>query len=220
MRILVKYPTRQRPAQFLQTLREYYTRAKDNSKIEYLISYDKDDSKMNQNIIDQANSIGLNIKCVSGYSKSKIHACNRDLEKAEDWDIVVLVSDDMFVQVDGWDEIIRNKMKEFYSDTDGCLWFWDGHQERICTFTIMGRKYFERFGYLYHPSYASLWCDNEFTEVAQGLGKIKYFKERIVEHVHPCWGKKMQVDDLYRLNESFYKADHEVYVKRKQKNFA
>jgi hypothetical protein len=219
MKILVKYPTRSRPEQFLRTLNEYYKRAKDNSNIEYLISYDKDDSKMTPQIIKMAESLGSNVKLVPGYSKSKIHACNRDIKRPYNWDIIVLVSDDMFVEVDGWDEIIRNKMKEHYPDTDGCLWFWDGYQERICTLSIMGRKYYSRFNYLYNPEYTSLWCDNEFTDVASKLRKLKYFKQCIIRHQHPCWGKKVVNDDLYRHNESFFHLDKKVYEKRKATQF-
>jgi hypothetical protein len=219
-KILVKYPTRSRPDQFLKTLGDYYRRAKDNTNIEYLVSYDLDDSKMTPKILAAAQNIGPNIKLVGGYSKSKIDACNRDITKAGDWDIVLLVSDDMFIQVDGWDQIIRDQMTKSYSDTDGCLWYNDSHQNRICTLSCVGRKYFDRFKYLYHPSYKSLWCDNEFTEVAQNLGKMTYINTPIVNHVHPCWGRKMAVDELYKLNESFLKWDGENYKKRKAVNFA
>jgi hypothetical protein len=218
-KILVKFPTRSRPEQFLKTLAEYYNKAKDNKNIEYLISYDLDDSKMTPNVIAKAKSLGGNIKMIGGHSKSKIHACNRDVEKARDWDIVLLVSDDMFIQVDEWDEILRYNMLKNYPDTDGCLWFNDSHQIRICTLTCMGKKYYERFNYLYHPSYKSLWCDNEFTEVAQKLGKMTYVNLKLVNHQHPCWGRKMQMDDLYRINEGFFKIDAENYNKRKAKNF-
>jgi hypothetical protein len=219
LRILVKFPTRSRPEQFLKTLTEYYNKAKDNANIEYLISYDLDDSKMTPGVIAKAKSLGKNVKMVSGHSKSKIHACNRDMDKAGEWDIVLLVSDDMFIQVDEWDEILRYNMLKNYPDTDGCLWFNDSHQTRICTLTCMGKKYYERFNYLYHPSYKSLWCDNEFTDVAQKLGKMTYINLKLVNHQHPCWGRKMQMDDLYRINEGFFKIDADNYNKRKAKNF-
>lgn len=219
MKILVKFPTRSRPEQFLKTLSEYYRKAKDNSKIEYLISYDLDDSKMSAGIIAQAQSLGSNVKCIGGNSKSKIDACNRDITKPYNWDILLLVSDDMIVQVDGWDEVIRSKMKQAYKNTDGCLWFYDGHQKRICTLSCIGRKYYERFEYVYHPDYMSLWCDNEFTDVAQSLGKITFFQDIIIKHDHPAWNAKVKQDDLYRVNEGFFLRDQSVYNKRRSINF-
>ncbi len=219
MKILVKFPTRSRPDQFLKTLSEWYNKAKDNSQIDYIISYDKDDSKMTPSIIAKANSFGKNIKMVAGLSKSKIDACNRDINKPYKWDIIILISDDMFVQVNGWDEILRENMKKFYPDTDGCLWFNDSHQNRICTLSCMGRKYYERFNYLYHPSYKSLWCDNEFTDVANKLHRMTYINMKLVNHQHPCWGRAVPNDDLYRLNEGFFRIDAANYQRRKAVNF-
>jgi hypothetical protein len=220
MKILVKFPTRSRPEQFLKTLSEWYNKAKDNSNIEYLISYDKDDSKMSPTVIARAKSIGNNIKLVPGYSKSKIDACNRDIKKAAAWDIVLLISDDMFIQVDGWDEILRDNMKKHYPDTDGCLWFHDSHQKRICTLSCMGKKYYNRFNYMYHPDYKSLWCDNEFTDVANKLHRMTYIDIKLVNHQHPCWGRAVPTDDLYRVNEGFFKIDQLTYNRRKAVNFA
>lgn len=219
-KILVKYPARSRPAQFLQTLGEYYRRAKDNSNIHYLISYDLDDKTMTPGVLEAALRLGNNVTICGGYSKSKIHACNRDIKKPHKWDIILLISDDMFVQVDGWDEVIRNKMRESFPDTDGALWFSDGCQDRICTLSCMGRKYYERFGYLYHPDYTSLWCDNEYTEKAMGLGKMAKINQCIIKHMHPCWGRGVRMDELYRQNEAYYQADFKVYQRRKQLQFA
>lgn len=220
MKLLIKYPTRNRPEQFLKILSQYYDSAADKENINWLVSYDLDDKKMNPSIIERAKNIVPGIKIVGGYSRNKIDACNRDMRSEKEWDIVVLISDDMEVAQKGWDDIIRKEMQKNYPDTDGVLWFYDGYQERICTFSIMGKKYYDRFGYMYHPSYKSLWCDNEFTDVAKNLGKLKYIPNPIVKHQHPAWGGGVKMDDLYRINESFYNEDAENYRKRKALNFA
>jgi len=176
MNILVKFPTRSRPAQFLDTLSRYMDLASDNSKIGYLVSYDIDDESMIPEVIQKATDMGAG--CFGGVSDNKIHACNRDIEHTTNWDILLLVSDDMIPQVKGWDEAIRDKMKIHYPDTDGCLWFNDGYTEdKLNTLSCMGKKYYERFGYIYNPEYQSLWSDNEYMEVAQKLNKITYFPE-------------------------------------------
>ncbi|MFK5283673.1 hypothetical protein ACI3PL_29270, partial [Lacticaseibacillus paracasei] len=75
----------------------------------------------------------------------------------------------------GFDELLRAYFLQFFRDFDGVLHLPDGKiKHELCTYSIMGRAYFERFGYIYHPDYTSLWCDNEFTEVAQILGKWAY----------------------------------------------
>ncbi len=218
MNILVKLPTRSRPAQFLETLSKYIELANDNSKIGYCISYDMDDESMLPEVIQKAVEMGAG--CFGGYSASKIDACNRDIEKTTNWDILLLISDDMIPQVKGWDDIIRQKMSNHYPDTDGCLWFNDGYTEmRLNTLCCMGKKYYDRFGYIYNPEYTSLWSDNEYTEVAQSLNKIYYFPEVIIKHEHPVW-KGLPQDKLYKHNESFYREDEAVYKRRKALNFA
>jgi hypothetical protein len=83
---------------------------------------------------------------------------------------------------------------------------------------IMGREYYDRFKYVYHPNYKSLWCDNEMTEVSKMLGAYKYVNEQIVNHMHPAYGKG-HFDEQYRYTESFGGVDRETYLKRKQNNF-
>jgi hypothetical protein len=80
-------------------------------------------------------------------------------------------------------------MTEHYPDTDGVLWFNDGYQgNRLNTLCILGKKYYDRFNYIYHPDYISVWCDNEFMDVANLLGKQIYFDDIIIRHEHPDWG--------------------------------
>jgi hypothetical protein len=119
-KILCKFPTRTRPQLFLKTLGEYISKASNNSFIQYLISYDSDDETMTPEVIKQAESLHENVKLIQGTSNNKIEACNRDIEKADDWDILILISDDMECKADGWDERLRNDMKVNYPDTDGC----------------------------------------------------------------------------------------------------
>ena len=60
-----------------------------------------------------------------------------------------------------------------YPDTDGVLWFNDGFQgNRLNTLCILGKKYYERFNYIYHPDYISLYCDEEQTNVARNMNKM------------------------------------------------
>jgi hypothetical protein len=219
-KILCKFPTRTRPELFLKTLSEYISKASNNSFIQYLISYDSDDETMTSEVIKDAESLHKNIKLIPGTSKNKIEACNRDIEKADDWDILILISDDMECKVQGWDERIREDMKVNFLDTDGCLWYHDGAQSFISTLSVIGRKYFDRFNYIYHPSYKSFFCDNEYTEVATNLKKIKNIPHMIIKHQHPSWVAGLKSDALYLRNDAYWGADELNYNKRKAGGFA
>lgn len=195
--------------------------AKDTSKIAFLISMDADDVEMNNNIVrEKFENYKKNIKIVYFYgdSRTKIQAINSDMEKVSGWDIVLLASDDMIPVEYGYDEIIRQDMLNNFNDTDGVLWYNDGGQNNINTLSILGKKYYERFNYIYHPSYVSLWCDNEFTDVSINLNKVYKSDKIIIEHKHPAW-RKTSYDNLYVRNESYFEIDRKNYLNRKENEF-
>jgi len=223
MKILVKLPSRGRPKKMIKALTRAIAKAEDNSKIHYLLTLDQDDPTTQGEVFDTIiKGFPASIQVERARSSSKIHACNRDMSKApKEWDILLLLSDDMICQTKGWDTILRKEMQANYSDLDGVLWFNDGYiGEKLNTLCILGRKYFERFNYIYHPSYKSLWCDNEFMEVANKLNKQTYFEQILFKHEHPAWNGDIENDPLYRRNEAFYREDQKNYNRRKSRQFA
>ena len=99
----------------------------------------------------------------------------------------------------------------------------------------MGKKYYDRFGYIYHRSYNSLWADNEQKEQAQKLNKITDIIELcIIRHRHPDWepvpghpitnhfsdtfifGRR---DIIHTLNHQHYHIDEANYHKRESEGF-
>lgn len=218
MKILVKFPTRNRRDKFFSTLQKYYDFATDKSNLYFLITLDEDDYSMNNlETINKMNGFS-NLTYFYGISNSKIHAVNRDIHN-DDWDIILLASDDMIPNKIGYDEIIRNKMKEFFPDTDGVLWFNDGFQkDKLNTLCILGKKYYQKFNYIYYPEYKSTWSDNEFMDVANILKKQKYIDDIIIKHEHPDWGYG-KMDEIHQKNHSNLSYDMNLYNKRKQNNF-
>lgn len=187
-KLLVKFPTRGRPDKFFTVLDRYFYGAKRKDLVSFLITCDKDDLSMNNDDVrERLQKNYKNMTVVFGNSKSKIEAVNNDMDRAPEHDIILLASDDMVPEEKGYDEIIRQKMKELYSDTDGVLWFFDGYRRDFNTLCILGKKYYDRFGYIYHPSYKSFWCDNEFTDVANELGRQTFIDKVIIRHIHPDW---------------------------------
>lgn len=221
MNILVKFPTRERPHKWFIVIKNYID-SQWSKNVSYLITLDDCDPQLAVYVsyCEKLKQQGVNIRWIIGASAGKINACNRDLEKTEDWDILVLASDDMICQVQNWDFVISNNMESIYPDTDGILHFSDGFtKERLNTMCIMGRKYFERFNYIYHNDYISLWADNEFMEVSQQLKKVTYSEQVLFKHEHPSNTTSGLNDSLMKHNESFYQSDKTTYEKRKSVNF-
>ena len=219
MKLLIKFPTRNRKNKFFKVLKKYQNLCEDLTNTYFLITLDNDDESMSPSEVDQIFRTFKNVKVIYGNSNSKIHAINRDIELVDDWDIVLLASDDMVPKVKGYDNVIRDKMKENYPDTDGVLWFNDGHQgNKLNTLSILGKKYYERFGYIYYPEYKSVWSDNEFMMVGNLLGKQTYFDEVIIEHEHPDWGYGNR-DVIHQINSNNENHDKILFMKRKENNF-
>jgi hypothetical protein len=207
MTILYNFASRNRPAKFFAALDNIKKLSTSNDYI-ILAKIDDNDTSDYSRLKDYPEVVK-----VGGLSKSKIHAINRGMFQ-NGFDIVVNMSDDMVFIRDGFDEIIR-----MHCGADDFVHFPDGNvNEKLCTMSIMGIGYYKRFGYVYHPDYSSLWCDNEAQEVAKKLGRYKFVNQQIFEHRHPAFGKAER-DAQYRYTESFYNKDMIVYNRRKAKGF-
>lgn len=211
MKLLFKYTSRSRPANFIRGYMSIIENLSDTENYHILVSLDEDDDSM-KHIKD----LPGNHTIIRGVSKSKIDAINRDVNEFDyDWDILVNMSDDMMFHVKGFDNIIRSY---FRVTTDSSLLFHDGNRGDIITMSILGRKYYDRDKYIYHPSYKSVYCDNEATEVADLRGCLLICHEHIFTHLHPAYGKG-HMDEQYIHTESFYREDSDTYFRRKQIGF-
>lgn len=223
MKLLIKFPIRERKEKFLTTLDRYYYLTKDKDNTFFLISIDEDDKILNQDsFLDLLENKYDNMEIfINKNVGSKIGACNANIQDTEwEWDIVLLASDDMIPQVEGYDNIIREKMKELYPDTDGVLWFFDGNRRDINTLCCLGKKYYQRFGYIYYHGYKSFYCDNEFTQVANKLGKQTFIDQCIIKHEHPDIPQfRNKLDQLYVNNSKWYPHDYNLFTKRQKMNF-
>jgi hypothetical protein len=221
MKILCKFPTRGRWDKFSDTFYKYQTLRTTND-IHFLVTIDQDDNNMNRPMIvnnfTQWGNVSVNFIRPSG----KIGAINAGVDDLiDEYDIILLASDDMIPIVRGYDQIIIDAMKHHWPDTDGILFYDDGFQgNRLNTLCILGRKYYKRFGYIYHPSYKALWCDNEFMDVGYMLKRQVFIDRCIIRHEHPVNTKnKNSIDGMNVRDNNFMGYDQNNYNVRKQRNF-
>lgn len=226
MKILIKFASRSRPYKFFNCIKNINDHQVSNN-LTILCSLDEDDQSMNTPEIKdwfaryRKNGI---ISCY-GKSKNKIDAINRDMHQAPEWDILINFSDDMLFVKKGFDQVIMNDMVSNFPDLDGVLHYHDGHKygAQLMTMSIMGKKYYDRFNYIYHPDYISLWSDNEAMDVAKMLARYKYMGDGniIFNHNHPMHQGmgQMNYDAQLRHTESFFQQDKLTYLKRKARQF-
>lgn len=90
------------------------------------------------------------------------------------WDIVLPITKPIILSRN-FDVKLKTMYKNKFKNLEGVLWFNDGDKQGdINTYPIIGRKYFERFGYVYNPAYRKKNYDKEFSEVLK-LNKKYYF---------------------------------------------
>jgi hypothetical protein len=235
MKTVIQFPTRGRGTHkkteidggnhnFFDVLELYdkYREDVDNTHIRVIC--DTDDSTMNNDVSVSRLERVDNLSYHFDDNNTKIEACNRRAGD-DDYDIIVLASDDMIPQVSGYDEVIKSHMNQHFQDTDGALWYYDGFKRSLCTLSILGKKYYNRFGYIYHPDYRSFYCDDEYTRVGQQLKKIKFINQVIIRHDHPTFKRRpggedgVVIDETYIKNNKDIQHDKDVYYRRIRNNF-
>ena len=222
MKILFNYTTRSRRSNFLRGIESIINNISDKFNYHILISVENEfnDSCMHPlPTLDCPHSYRVN----PNKSTTKIDAINRDLNEfllLYDADIIINMSDDMVFNRKGFDNVIRSQfgLALDFINLDLCLHLPDGNRNDLITMSILGRVYYERFKYIYHPEYKSLYCDNEQTDVSKLLGCYKYVNENILLHLHPAYNKAA-FDAQYQFTESFGSEDERTYLNRKQINF-
>lgn len=192
-KILVKYATRGRRERFFGGMDTIYSLADLPEYIFTLVTADEDDSEMNNDFVKTKLKTYPNTEIIYGKSDSKIHAINRDFDKLPSymsgWDIVVNFSDDQRFVSQKWDTQIRIDFNSVFPDLDGYMSYLDPDTRGALTTTsIMGKRYFNRFGFVYDPSFKSLFCDNLSDDCAKALGKYHYTGYQLIHHYNPAYG--------------------------------
>lgn len=217
IKILYKLTSRSRPERCMNAIASIVGNSSTDKEYMILLSCDIDDESMKNFDYPFYTDGRLVIK--KGLSKNKIDAINRDVSDIDwDWDVLVNVSDDMIIEK-GFDSVVRNA---FENSLDLFLHLPDGYaNERLASMSIMGRDYYNRFGYIYHPSYESVYCDNEAMDVAKSLNKYVYVNEHVFKHIHPANVGSHLMDEQYKKTESaeVHARDCENYQRRKELKF-
>jgi hypothetical protein len=217
--LLIKFPSRERPEQLCKALDLYVRLLDEPQNVRFMFTFDSDDPSLPK-YLEYVKAVtlgkGISYEISVDKSSSKVHAINRDMEASGEWEFLLLASDDMLPEVQGYDTRIRQARSPCMPVA---IWLNAGDQPRIATLMAMERPYFDAFGYIYHPEYLSLWCDNEWTEVAQQTGCVVKIEEVLIRNVSPDWGGKAPRDALYRRNNRLHDIDHKTYLRRKAADF-
>ncbi len=228
MKLLVQFPTYGRAQKFLCVLEKYVDTVSPHHDVFFNINCDLNDLTMTSPYIQERIKFILskmpNVDGIVNYDEdtNKISAINDHVDQYE-FDIVICASDDMVPKAWGWDNEIAIAMQEHFPELDGCVHFNDGNTGgELITFSILGKKLYDHFGYIYHPDYKSLYCDDEFTQEVKRMGKEKYINKVIISHEH--WSiegseNHNQADIAVQKTLHYSGRDQLVFNKRKEMGF-
>lgn len=214
MKITLLHPSRWRPQQAKETLDFWMNRAHDKTNIQHVLSLDSDDETCADYARLFPNStiaINENSDVVQATNAAR-HLCNGD--------IIIYLSDD-FKCPDFWDREIIN---QYNNDGNPDLWLirvddlLQKEHADVLTIPIMTKKLMDHLGYFWHPSYKSMFVDQDLFYTCKNNGWLFFAHHLKFPHMHYCVGKAPN-DRTYERSSNNWQTGQQIYRTRKQQNF-
>lgn len=223
LKILFKFPCRGREKMFFESLDSLNDNIRDRNNYHIAITLDNDDEILNREEVIQRLSQYPNKSITFGFSESKIHAINRDFPEYP-FDVIICWSNDMFATFYGFDDVMREYIYHLINNhgEELLVHFPEPDSgQALNVLYVATEPYFRKFGYIYHPSYKSLWADNESYDVAKLLGKYHYVGiNGLYVHKNAAYHQyNLERDALFNEQQSYWTIDEENYKARKARNF-
>jgi hypothetical protein len=206
--ISILHPSRSRPSLAYAAASQWTLHI--GCDYEYILSLDEDDPLLYR-YAEGFHFQNEDKKVIINKNQSAIDAIN-NAAKISKGTILVVMSDD-FRCFPNWGHHIKALTKR---TADWILKTNDGIQDWVITLPIMDRIYYERFGYIYHPSYKHNFCDTEMTCVAE-LTQCKLVSDMSFLHLNKE-GTKI-IDAVSRRNDATFNEGKKNFIERKKKNF-
>lgn len=86
----------------------------------------------------------------------------------------------------------------------------------LATMSILGKEYYDRDKFVYHPDFLSVWCDNFAMDVAKLRGCYRYDPARIFNHLNPAYGH-LPRDAQFDYQQAHWNTDQATYMRLRAK---
>lgn len=183
------------------------SRADWRNNIEYLLVCDGDDPDLFQytyKLGPVLQCVNLNHSCITAINYGALHS---------NGDLLIVVSDDMDCP-EHWDTLLLTALQ---GKSDYCVKVNDGSQKWIITLPILDRKYYDRFGYIYKPTFRHLFADTHMTAVAWMLDRYLPV-DLLFEHRHYTTGKSVK-DRINVKNDLTWSQGEREFKRLRRINF-
>lgn len=109
---------------------------------------------------------------------------------------LITVSDDVFPPA-RWDTLLLEALGSRINE-EAVVWVNSGEKRDLMAFSLLTRKYYERYGYIFYPEYLGMYGDDDFTRQALRDGVVIDCRKTLPEfkHLHPLHGTAPN-DEVY-----------------------
>lgn len=215
--ISLLHPSKSRPDISLSTCKKWIERA-GTTDIQLIISLDSDETRFEEYQKNQEQLAAMlpaiqreQVFILVDMNHSAIEAINH-AAKVATGDILIVVSDD----TDCPNNWAVDLMKHLEGKADFVVKCPDGIQDWIITMPVMDRKYYQRFGYVYHPEYIHQFCDLELACVGDLLARTINIP-MMFRHDH--YNPYFENDPLRKKTNGTWQQGEEVFLRRIKNNF-
>lgn len=214
MKITLLHPTRGRANQAFQTFQNWKSKCSNWANVQHILSIDNDDREKfyyQKSFAETGSMI-----CIHD-NTNVVQATNNAAPHAQG-DILIYLSDD-FDCPQNWDlEIInrvQDKSKPWLLKVDDCLQKFDAD---VLTIPIMSKLLYQILGHFWHPSYRSMFCDQDLFYTVKINNWILNAPELKFQHNHYCNGRAKK-DETYTRSDANWNHGKATYNERKKQNF-
>lgn len=131
--------------------------------------------------------------------------------------VLGFVGDDHRFRTPGWDVAFEEALTDRPGFVYGNDLFWP--KGEVPTQIFMSAEIVRELGWMALPTCKHLYVDNVWMELGQATGSIRYYKDFVVEHMHPAGGKAEWDDNYRRVNsEAMYEHDAAAFVAWRDSN--
>jgi hypothetical protein len=114
------------------------------------------------------------------------------------WDIVLPIFKPCITTIKGFDSIIKNIYKKNFPDYSGIVWLNNDIKE-FDKYPVIGRRYYNRIGYIYNPVYNEKNFVKELTESSKFINKSYCVDDILFKTIN----MKSDDDNIYDLRKKY-----------------
>lgn len=123
--------------------------------------------------------------------------------------IIGFIGDDHRFRTKGWDEIF---LRHVQTHNVAMMYAHDGARSDIPTQIFVTSNVIHALGWFAPPFLKHLYVDDAWRRIGDDAGILYLFKDVLVEHMHPAWGKAASDEGYERVNSrEMYSADGEAF---------